>query len=322
MALGREPMPVGPAGAGLDVQVAGDAAVWPTKTAGDAPVEVHIASPSRSRETILRGAQPARGVDQLPAIAAGPRAIAVSLTDFVPSEETVRVARGSVWAGAGHEPLRRLRIIGRREWAAAVAVSGSTVSVLAARRDDDSTPLRLVFRDIFTGEGRARRLSRHTQPMLAFHGRFIAMATQRGQHDLTKITVRRVRDWRAVSRAVVREDSIDVEMALRRDGALAIAYGRPRYRAALVEPGSRRTNFRLRPSSLAVAFGPRGAVVPRRRPQGQELVELTPGRAARRLTAPIPRLIAFDVRLGRLALRTARCVYVAPLPARDPVEPC
>jgi hypothetical protein len=320
----RAPTRVGAAGhEPFDVALAGQSAVWSTAESRYAPVAVRVASPSRPEKTILRGEEPAPGVEQLPALDAGPRMVAVSLLDFAVTERTAKVVGSSLWAGSPGGALRELNVLRRREWAASVAVSGTAIAVLAANRSDRDARPRLVVVDMSTGNARARRLSRDAQPNLAFAGRFVATALQRSDRDLTRIVVRKRRSWRPVSRTVIREDSVDIAVALRRDGTLAIAYGHPRFRAAVVAPGSRRTKLPGRPSSLAIGFGPRGVVYSQRSTRGTRLFEITPDGPIRRLTAPIRRFVAFDAdRRGRIALRTESCVYVARVPALGAAPSC
>jgi hypothetical protein len=323
-AAAREPVPVGSAaGAPFRVALAGPSAVWPTATGHYEPAEVHTAAPSRTRTTILRGERPDRDVEQLPFFDAGPRAVVVSLVDFLRTRRTARVVGDSLWAGPPYGPLRELDVLRRREWTPAVGVSGTRVALLAADRSDESVPPRLVVHDTRTGTIRSRRLPRYTGAPFAFAGRFVATAKQRGDRDLTQITVRKIGSWHRVSHVTIKEDAVDVELALRGDGTLAIVYGHLGLRAAVVEPGSRRANLSARPSLLAVAFGPRGVVYARRTQRGTRLVEARPGARTRPLTAPISDLVSFDAdRSGRLALRTRQCVYSARAPALAAPRAC
>jgi hypothetical protein len=325
VAWSARPVPVGNAGwAPFEVAVSGSSAVWPwTARRFASPVEIRVASAGRVPRTILRGEPtPGGGVEQLPFFAAGTRRVAASLVDFVRTEETVTVAGASAWTGSPSRALEREDAIGRHEWVGGVAVSGRRIALLAFHRTRERARPRLLLIDGRTGTRRTRRLSRHTGLLLALAGRFVALASQRGDRDLTRITVRDAGTWRVRTRAVIREDSIDVALALRPDGTLAVAYGSSRHRAGLVRPGGRLRRLPIRPSRLQIRFGPRGAVYPERVRRGTRLVEVTRAGRVRPLTAPIRGYVNFDAAHDRLALRTRRCVYVAPLPALGAARPC
>jgi hypothetical protein len=204
-----------------------------------------------------------------------------------------------------------------------MAVDGDRAGLVVFDRTGQPARLRLIVRNLRTGRERTRHLSVDSAPSLTLAGRYVALLEQHGDRDLTRITVRDLRNWRVRTRAVVREDSLDVGLALRRDGALAIAYGQDRRRAVLVRPTSQRLRrLSPRPSSLEIRFGRQGVIYPHRVRGGVHLVEARWSGAARQLTSTIRGFVSFDVDGDRLALRTKRCVYLAPIPALAPIPSC
>jgi len=325
LAWGARPLVVGAAGSqAFPVALAGGSVVWPSSAGRYASgVVVRVASPGAPPRTVLRGeVTPGGAVEQLPQLAAGPRQVAVGLTDFVATDSTVKVVGGSAWAAPPGAPLQRLRAVGSSEWPAGVAVSGDEIAVLVAHRTRERGRLRLVVRDALTGKERMRRLSRFTAPFVALAGPYVATMHQRGNQDRTEVVVRNTRTWRIRTRVVVKEDSLDVSVALARDGGLAIVSGFGRYRAVRVAPGGRPRPLSPRPSSLAVALGSHGPVYLRRDQRGTRLIEVTRTGQVRALTAPIRGLVAFDAVGARLALRTRGCVYVAQAPALEAPPAC
>lgn len=326
-AAGAAPIPVGDAGsAPLDVALAGRAVVWPRLAARYAePVEVVSATPGTAATTILRGeVTPGSAVEQLPTIDADGRTVVVSLTDYARTERSVRVLAANVFAGPPQPWLERLRGIRRDEAAGTVAVDDGTLGLILYKRKGRHPRPRLVLRDTHGGWKLTRRLSRYNAGIsLALAGRYVATLSQRGVQDRTRVLVRDIRTWRVRTSAVVPEDALDVAVALRADGAVAIVYGFDRLRAALIAPGGTRLQrLTPRPASLDVRFGRRGIIYPHRVHGGARLVEVTPRGGLRRLTTPIRGLVSFDADGRRLALRTRRCVYSAVAPALTRPPPC
>ena len=325
-ATARAPVKVGDAGGPrLGVSLAGDRVVWPRLAARYAtPVEVLAASAGSPPETILRGeVTPGTAVEQLPDLDASRQRVAVSLLDFVRSESTVRVAAAGTWAGSPRAPLDRVPAAKPGEAAFDVQVDGHRTAWVVGNRTGRTGPLRLVIRDERSGVQRVRRLPRHTAGLIGFAGGRVATTAQRGQLDRTKVAVRSLRDWRVRTQVVIREDALDVDGALRADGTLALVYGFTRRRAGVVGLGGKRVReLPGRPAMYRIAFGRRGVIYGVRSKRGTRLIEVGPSGPARRLTAPVRGLVAFDADAGRVALRTRGCVYFARVPALNAVPDC
>ena len=166
-------------------------------------------------------------------------------------------------------------------------------------------------------------MPRYTAGLIGFAGGYLATTEQRGQLDRTKVVVRSVRNWRVRTQVVIREDSLDVDGALRSDGTLALVYGFTSRRAGLVPLGGTRVELLpVRPALRRIVFGRRGGVYAQRLKRGTRLIEVMASGRTRRLTAPVRGLVDFDADSGRVALRTRGCVYVARVPALDAVPPC
>lgn len=325
-ALARAPVKVGDAsGPRLGVALAGDRVVWPRLAARYAtPVEVLAASAGSPAETILVGdVTPGTAVEQLPVLDASRQRVAVSLLDFVRSESTVRVAAASTWAGSPQAPLARVPAATPGEVAFDVQVDGHRTAWLVGNRTGRTGPVRLVTRDERSGVRRVRRMPRHTAGLIGFAGGYVATTEQRGSLDRTKWVVRSIRAWRVRTQVIVREDSVDVDGALRSDGALALVYGFTRMRAGVVPLGGKRVQLLPgRPAMHRIVFGRRGVVYGLRSKRGTRLIEVGRSSRPRRLTAPVRGLVDFDGDSGRVALRTRGCVYVARVPALDAVPSC
>ena len=156
--------------------------------------EVVAAVPGRPEEVILRGPEVRGGAsEQLGFLAADGDVIAATLADFVRTEETVSAGESGVWGGPPRPELPLLPVLRAGEFASDVAVARGKVLVLAG---SDGTAPRLVVHDVATGAQRERRLSRDAGAITAA-GPFVAIVSQRGDRDLTRIIVRDSRTWRA-----------------------------------------------------------------------------------------------------------------------------
>ena len=274
------------------------------------PREVVAATPGAPEEVILRG-PPVRGSasEQLGFLVAAGDTVAVTLTDFVRSESGVSVGESGVWAGPARPELARLPVVREGELARDVALGRGSVFVLAGA--ERSAP-RLVARDLATGEQRERRLSRDAGAMTAA-GRFVAILEQRGHRDLTRITVRHVRTWKARTRVTVTSDLIEIGTRLRSDGTLVVVYGAQRLKLAVVPPGARRLRRvrGARPSSYQVALHRGAPVIAQRSRRGERLVRAAPGARVRPLTPAYREINWFAAAGSRVAWATDREVLVA-----------
>lgn len=305
------------------VALSGSAAVWPHTTPRySTPAEIRIGAPGDSPRILLRdGVTPGQGVEQLPTLASSARQVVVGLTDFVATDETVKVVGGSAWAGPPDAPLQRVRSVWPREWVYSAAVDGDRVALLLADRTRERAPLRLLTLNGRTGLERSRRLARGLVGSVSLAGGYIAIPRQVSR-DRVEILVRAIRTWRIKMRVVLHLDSPDVETALRPDGALAIVTGFGPYRAAFVAPGGHLRFLRRRPASFEVDVSPRGAVYLSQAQRGRRLIEAAADGHVRSLTRPIRGLMDFALDGGRAALRTRRCVFVARVPALGNPESC
>ena len=320
------PVPVGPPGSSegaLAIAVAGDRVVWTASPERfGQPFDVLGATAGGPVERLLRPPPPRDPAgEQLGDLDASARWVVLVHNDFVRTEYTVHTRGSGVWAGRQGAPLERRDIVPSGYAPSTVALDRGRLALLTYELEETraSRP-RLVLHDLDTGATRARTLSRHASLPLALRGRWIATASQVGDRDITQVTVRDVRTWRARTRVEIGEDAIDVDLALRADGTLAIgagAYVPSRLRAFVVPLGARRVRrVRVRPRAPDVAWAGRRLILEERLRGGTRLVVASTRRPPQPITGRIRRLFTFDAEGTRVAWRTPACVYTATLADR------
>lgn len=327
------PVPVGPVGSpdgALAIAVAGERVVWTASPQRfGRPFDLLGAAVGRPVEHLLRPPPPRDPVgEQLGDVAASARWVVLAYNDYVRTESTVHTRGSGVWVGPPSGPLELRDIVPAGHAPGTAVVDGDRLALLTyERRETRRSRLRLVLHDLASGASRVRTLSRHASLPLAMRGRWLAMASQVGDRDITQVTVRDVRTWRTRTRVEIGEDAYDVDLALRGDGTLAIgagAYEPSRMRAFVVPLGARRVRrVRVRPAWHDVAWAGRRLIVEERVRGGTRLVVASARRPPRPITGRIRRLFTFDADGARVAWRTPACVYTATLTARalDPPPP-